>query len=131
MKVPSTVSMFHTKRIDTTDELKYCAYINDLIKKVATEKGDALKSPSFFGVSYVYHNDRVKCTYQDSDFGNDHFHFEISKYLWNDIPTGIDPATVCDEGFNLVYSFQDSPDRKILMQHIPGEWIEVLKNECS
>ena len=126
MKIPNTVVMFKSEKIKDAAELEYCSYVNNLIRKIAMTKGKASVSPNFAGTSYIYRSEKFICTYKDSDYGNDNYHFEINKDLWNDIPTDVNPVTVCDEGFNLVYSFQDSADRQILMQHIPGTWIEVL-----
>lgn len=127
MKTPDTVVMFKSKYIKDREEMEYCSYINDLIRRITTKKGKPSVSPDFYGISYVYQNDKIRCTFNDSDYGNDHYHFEVNAFFWNDIPAGVNPDIVCDEGYNLVYSFQDSPDRSVLRWHIPGDWVEILK----
>lgn len=131
MKTPGVVATFKTMYIEDREEIEYCAYINDLIRKISTIKGKPSVSPNFYGTSYVYQEDGLRCTYKDSDYGNDHYHFEVHVSRWNDIPAGVNPDIVCDEGYNLVYSFQDSPNRNALMMHIPGDWVEILKRASN
>ena len=118
MKTPGVVATFKTMYIEDREEIEYCAYINDLIRKISTIKGKPSVSPNFYGTSYVYQEDGLRCTYKDSDYGKDHYHFEVHVSRWNDIPAD-------------VYSFQDSPDRNALMMHIPGDWVEILKKASS
>ena len=131
MKTPGIVATFNTKYIEDREEREYCTLINDLIRKVSTQKGRSVVSPNFYGTSYVYQNEGIRCTYKDSDYGNDHYDFEVHVSRWNDIPAGVNPNIICDEGYNLVYSFQDSPDRSALMMHVPGDWVEILKKACG
>jgi len=128
MKSPKTVSMFNTMHIADKDELDYCHFLNDIIRRLAVNMGIASVSPKFSGTNYVFKGNGLRCTYNDSDYGNDRYHLEISSDVWNDVPDDINYETVFDEGYNLVYSFQDSPDRQVLLQHIPGTWISFILN---
>lgn len=126
MKKPKTVSMFNVMYVTDEEELKYCHFLNDIIRYLSIKKGESSVSPKFSGTNYVYTGNGLRCTYNDSDYGNDRYHLEISADIWNDVPDDINYETVFDEGYNLVYSFQDSPDRQVLLQHIPGTWINFL-----
>lgn len=69
--------------------------------------GAASKSRNFAGTIYTYTDDNVTFVYQNSDFGNDHYRLEISG--------------------DVVYHFQDSPDRQILLRHVPGSWYDSIQ----
>lgn len=132
MKTPGILATFKTMYIEDREEIEYCAYINDLIRKMSTIKGKSSVSSNFYGTSYVYQKDGLRCIYNDSDYGNDNYHFEVHVSRWNNIPAGVNPYIVCDnEGYNLVYSFQDSPNRNVLIWHIPGDWVEILKRASN
>lgn len=127
MKVPGIALVFKT--IDVTHDyefLEYCKAVNEIIKEKAITRGKIVPS-DFYGTIYRYKTKNCIYQYNDSDYGNDLFAFMVNDRLWDDIPSGLNRALINDDGFNQVYEFQDSPDRKILMHHIPGTWVRFLR----
>lgn len=130
MNKPEIV-LFKAKILTNTEEIAYCDYINSIIKKICLGRGRHVPSYNFYGDVYVFKDINISLTYMDSDYGNDKYHLEIAPEVWDEIPSGIDRNIVFDEGYNLVYSFQDSPDRKVLNWHLPGSWIQFIKAETE
>ena len=90
--------------------------------------GKSYVNRNFAGTIYTSQDKRFTLTYKDSAYGNDHYMVEVSSNVWDDIPTGVNPMLIGENGWNLVFHFQDSPDRQLLLSHIPGSWFDIL---CS
>lgn len=105
MNIPEAVTGLRPLRVDD-EYLPYCKELNQIIRRWALS-GTASKRPNFAGTIYTYADDDITFVYQDSDFGNDHYMIENSK--------------------SLVYHFQDSPDRQVLLYHTPGPWYDSIQ----
>ena len=126
MKIPQAV-VVRPMRVDDK-YLPYCKDLNRIIRRWAIS-GKTSRSPNFAGTTYTYSDDNVVLIYKDSDYGNDHYEIGISCEVWDDLPPDINPYFVMENGLIYVYHFQDSPDRQVLLQHIPGSWYKIIQKK--
>lgn len=109
------------------DFLPFCQNLNETIRTLATQRGTVAFAGHAAETTFVYEDNTIRCTYQDNAYGNDKYHLEVSNAFWSQIPVDVPRSLVLDDGWNLVYSFQDSPDRQVILQHIPGDWDKLIK----
>lgn len=125
MNIPQAVIGIKPLRVND-EYLPYCKELNQIIRRWAMS-GTASRKQSFAGTIYTYEDDNVTFVYQDSDYGNDHYQLAISCDVWNSLPPDINPGAVIENGRIYVYHFQDSPDRQVLLHHIPGSWYDSIQ----
>ena len=125
MRKPGIVLGFDSHKIDDSCK-EYCDQLNHFIRMVAINKGTSSVQPNFIGDVHEFRNDQLILTYKDSAYGNDHYLVWVHASFWNDLPQGVSPSMVTESGWNFVYHLQDSPDRQVLLHHIPGSWYDRL-----
>lgn len=87
----------------------YCNSINTLVRRFALYHGKQGPMPG--GTNNYYFDGALKCTYFDSDYGNDRYSLEI----------------VNDNRLVPVYSLLDKPDKQVINLLVPGDWLEILQ----
>ena len=112
-------------RVDGKKE-EYCEKLKDIIKMWSVYKGERFIDNSFRGWINFYEDNNVKLVYKESAYGNDHYYISVRQEFWDQIPKNVNPKFVCENGWIDVFHYQDSPDRKILYTHIPGDWFVLV-----
>lgn len=121
MNYPGIVTIA-SKNVNASDYEEFCIWLNQEIKSRAVGKNMPDDDRT-----YIYNDSKIKCTYVASAYGNENYYLEVSADVWNEIPEGVNPALVQDEGWNLVYAYLDGIDRQMIRQHIPGDWNKLFK----
>jgi len=122
MTAPGIITIT-SKDIKPFDFKDYCTWLNQEIKSRAVGKHDLVRNKT-----YVYNDSKIKCTYVASAYGNENYYLEVNPQVWNDIPPEVNPDLVQEDGWNLVYAYLNGTDRKLIRQHIPGNWKELFKH---
>lgn len=127
MLKPGLVTI-QTERIrnDPTYE-DYCDNLNRLVRALSTQKGIVSDSSTAAETVYLYEDEVIRCTYLDNGFGNDRYYLEVNSEYWNKLPVEVPRALIYEDGWNLVYGYQDSPGRQVILHHIPGSWNSLLE----
>lgn len=125
MKVPGIIAM-NSLRVNDTEYEAYSDYVNGIVKRISTRYGTESRSDNPAGIRYYYADNYFKLIYLNSFYGNDNFQVHVSEDYWADIPTGINPMMVNEDGWNYVYQAISAKDRKVITFHIPGKWVEML-----
>lgn len=113
-------------RVNDTDYEEYADYINEIVRYITTEYGTESRCDNPVGIRYYYSDEYFKLIYLNSYYGNDNFQVHVSEKYWSDIPAGINPMIVNEDGWNCVYQAISAVDRKVITFHVPGQWIELL-----
>lgn len=126
MMKPGIVTI-QTKSIrnDRTYE-EYCQSLNELIHALSIQRGKVGNSSFRTETVNIYQDELIRCTYCDNEFGNDRYYLEINSEYWNKLPAAVPRALIYEDGWNLVYAYQDSPGRQVILHHIPGDWDHLL-----
>ncbi|MBQ6265993.1 MAG: hypothetical protein IJK60_11145 [Clostridia bacterium] len=91
------------------DLQSYCIQINALIRRFALYHGKQGPSPG--GTTHYYFDGVLKCTYFDSDYGNDRYQLDVVK----------------EDRLVPVYALLDKPDKLFINLLFPGDWLEILQ----
>ena len=87
----------------------YFESLNSSIRRRAV-RGRSYTTPNFAGEVSSWDNGILRCTYMNSDYGNDHYRLEVN----------------VDGYWVMAYHCQDSPDRQVIFQYEPGDWQSLI-----
>ena len=121
MFVPGLVLMYRPAQ---PQEMEYFRFINAAILDYVTSRGVETKTER--GDEFVFKNRSVKLRYFKSFYENNSYQVKVHRSAWDDVPPNA-RHLITEGGWNFVYHFQDSPDRKIVHCHVPGSWIDMFK----
>ena len=109
MALNITAPIFY-RDLEPESELEaYCNSMNALVRRFALYHGKEGLTPG--GTNHYYFDGALKCTYFDSDYGNDRYTLEI----------------VNGNRLVPVYSLLDKPNKQVINLLLPGEWLEILQ----
>ena len=125
MEKPGLVTMLNMLYIDTRYKV-YCEYLNRIIRKTIREKGKFNRDRNYSKESFYYRDNNVLFRLDEYSSGTVQYFISINSDVWREIPDGINPYMIWENGWIDVYHFQDSPDREVLHLNIPGDWENLM-----
>lgn len=125
MEKPGLVTYLNPIQIDIRYKV-YCEHLNSIIRKMIREKGVNAFMRRGVGKTRYYIDERVYFEQSIYSDGTDEYGISIRSSVWNDIPDGINPYLIYEDGWNDVYRFRDGRFKEVLLFYVPGEWEQIL-----
>lgn len=120
MERPGIVTYLSPIQIDIRYKV-YCEHLNSIIRKMIREKGKSIHNPKSVGKGRYYRDyifDFTQVIYRD---GTDEYFISIKSELI-ELPDGINPYLVYENGWIDVYHFRDGRYKEVLLLNVPGNW---------
>ena len=127
MNIPIVLGL-KSLRVEGTAQESSVKAIDEIIRKTALKKGHEVPGTNRYETVYEYADDRFKMRFRGNSFyENYNYSLEVNEKVWDAIPEDINPFMI-NEGtiWNHVYMAQESPDRTVVINNLPGYWTDLL-----
>lgn len=125
MVKPGLVTYLNPIRIDIRFKV-YCEHLNSINRKMIREKGYNPFIRRSVGKTLCYRDKNVYFEQNIYSDGTDEYSISIRSSIWNDIPNGINPYLIYEDGWNDVYRFRGGRYKDVLLLYVPGDWELLL-----
>ena len=124
MKTPGIITRYDDTYLEIIPEYEeYCDMICKKVRNLCVNKG--LLHVAYDHVTYLYCDGKMECKFVAHTWDNvDSCEISFKPSTWNKLPKGYHYLVFRERGWNLVFRYKNCADTPMLLEHVPGDWLE-------